>query len=34
VFDLADPADRLYAYGGVGASRGEHLHLHDEEEGR
>lgn len=34
VFDLADPADRVYAYGGVGASRGEYLHLHDEEDWR
>lgn len=34
VFDLADPADRVYAYGGVGASRGEYLHTHDEEEWR
>jgi imidazolonepropionase-like amidohydrolase len=34
VFDLADPDDRLYALGGFGASRNEHLHTHDDEEGR
>jgi imidazolonepropionase-like amidohydrolase len=31
VFDLANPDDRLYAVGGYGASRNEHLHAHDEE---
>jgi imidazolonepropionase-like amidohydrolase len=33
VFDLANPADRLVAVGGQGATRGEILHIHDDEEG-
>jgi imidazolonepropionase-like amidohydrolase len=34
VFDLADPSDRLYAVGGLGATRNERLHTHEDEEGR
>jgi imidazolonepropionase-like amidohydrolase len=33
VFDLANPKDRLVAFGGQGATSGEALHTHEEEEG-
>ena len=33
VFDLANPQDRLVAFGGQGAVRGEALNMHEEEEG-
>jgi imidazolonepropionase-like amidohydrolase len=32
LFDLANPADRLYAVGGYGAARGEFAHTHEEDQ--
>jgi cytosine/adenosine deaminase-related metal-dependent hydrolase len=33
VFDLADPADRMFAIGGPGVFDGATMHTHDGEEG-